>query len=289
MNIKEAILLGNKKIKDKNIEDSNLKVKMILMDILNVSKEYFTIHEDEVLSDKDLKEFESKISRLEKNEPIQYILNKQFFYGLEFYVDKNVLIPQPDTEIIVEECINLLTNVENNPQHSLNKNKKALRILDLCTGSGAIGVSIGKNISNIEVCASDISEKALEIARKNAINNDVKIRIIQSDLFENIKEKFDIIVSNPPYIETSTIENLSEEVKKEPIIALDGGEDGLTFYRKIATESKFFLRENGYLVLEIGFNQKEAVTQILKQNNFKNIYLKKDLGGNDRMIVAQNN
>ena len=167
--------------------------------------------------------------------------------------------------------------------------KTNIKILDLCTGSGAIAVSLAKNIENADVVASDISQKALEIANKNSILNNVEINFIHSDLYENIKEKFNMIVSNPPYIRTEVIKELSKEVQKEPHIALDGGEDGLKFYKKIIEESKQLLENNGYLLLEIGFDQRKDVIELLEKNNYKNIYFKKDLGSNDRIVVAQIN
>ena len=165
-----------------------------------------------------------------------------------------------------------------------------IRILDLCTGSGAIGISLAKYIKNSKVTMSDISENAVEIANKNAIKNEVKDRcsFINSDMFENINEKYDIIVSNPPYIETDEIKKLTKDVQNEPIQALDGGKDGLTFYRKIAEDAPEFLNIHGFLCLEIGYNQKQKVKQILeKQKRYINVYCKKDLCENDRVVVAQ--
>ena len=263
-----------------NVEDSFLKSRILLMNILNVSKEYLLIHNNDEFPEEKLEELKDKLSRLKNNEPIQYIINKQEFFGYDFYVDENVLIPQPDTEILVEEAINISTKMK-------EMCKTNIKILDLCTGSGAIAVSLAKNIKEAYVIASDISKNALEIAKKNSILNNVEIKFIHSDLYENIKEKFNMIVSNPPYIRSKVIESLSEEVKKEPHIALDGGEDGLKFYRKIIEESKALLEENGYLLLEIGFDQRKDVIELLEKNNYKNIYFKKDLGNNDRIVVAQ--
>lgn len=263
-----------------NVEDSFLKSRILLMNILNVSKEYLLIHDNDEFPEEKLEELKDKLSRLKNNEPIQYIINKQEFFGCDFYVDENVLIPQPDTEILVEEAINISTKMQ-------EMCKTNIKILDLCTGSGAIAVSLAKNIKEAYVIASDISKNALEIAKKNSILNNVEIKFIHSDLYENIKEKFNMIVSNPPYIRTKVIESLSEEVQKEPHIALDGGEDGLKFYRKIIEESKGLLEENGYLLLEIGFDQRKDVIELLEKNNYKNIYFKKDLGNNDRIVVAQ--
>lgn len=280
MKIKELIQESKRILKENNINDINLKLRIILSKLLNKPKEYIIIHEDIEIDDRIVQIFFKKIEDLKNNVPIQYIVNNQEFFGLDFYVDENVLIPQPDTEILVEETINLIQKMENIP------NKK-LKILDLCTGSGAIGISIAKNVEKSIVYASDISENALEIAKKNAMTNNIDINFIKSNLFENINEKFNIIVSNPPYIETEVIKTLSEEVRKEPVIALDGGIDGLDFYRKIAAEAKKYLENNGYLALEIGYNQKDTVEEILKQNSYKNIYSKKDFANNDRIVIAQ--
>ena len=277
MNIKEAIIFGTKYLDENNISESRVKCRILLSNILNVSKEYLIIHDNEILDNKKEMKYKEYLVRLAGNEPIQYIIKKQEFMKMNFYVDENVLIPQPDTEILVEEVIDKFKN-----------NKEKLKILDLCTGSGCIAVSIAKYIKNAEVFASDISYKALEIAKLNAKENHVKINFIESDLFENILENdFDIIVSNPPYIETKIVETLEEEVKKEPILALDGGKDGLDFYRKIILQANQYLKENGILALEIGYNQKEEVIKLLEKQNYKEIYCKKDLAGNDRVIVSR--
>jgi len=194
--------------------------------------------------------------------------------GIEFNVNKDVLIPQPDTEILVEETIKIAKEY--------NKPK----VLDLCTGSGAIAVSIKKYVPEAEVFASDISIKALQLAKINNIDNN--INFIESNLFENINNEFDIIVSNPPYIRTEEIKSLSKEVQNEPLIALDGGQDGLDFYRDIIKQAHNYLKSNGKLCLEIGDEQKDAITQILKSNfNYTNIKYYKDLQGNDRVIIAE--
>ena len=159
----------------------------------------------------------------------------------------------------------------------------------MCTGSGAIAISLSKLIKKSLIYAADISPKALKIADENSSKHAANILFFESDLFKNISKlyKFDIIVSNPPYIESEVIKTLSEEVQKEPILALDGGEDGLDFYRKIAKEAKDYIEKEGYLALEIGYNQRLAVENILKENGYKNIYSRKDLGGNDRIVVGQ--
>lgn len=276
MNLREVLKQGIEKLKENNIEDSSLKAKMLLSEILEMKKEYLIVHEEEILDEPDINTFFEKIDRLVNNEPIQYILNRQDFMGLNLYVDSNVLIPQPDTEILVEEVIGLANEKEN------------LKILDMCTGSGAIAISLAKYINNSNVYATDISDSALEIAKDNSLKNITDVTVIQSDIFENVEEKeFDFIVSNPPYIETEVIKTLSKEVQNEPHIALDGGEDGLYFYRKITKEAIDFLKQDGYLAFEIGYNQREAVENLLRENGYKNIYSKKDLGGNDRIVIGQ--
>lgn len=277
MNVKEGLLFGKKYLDEAGIQDSTLKVRMILSEILNMEKEKLLIKDlQEITKSQEIK-FKEFLVRLADNEPIQYILNKQEFMKLNFFVDENVLIPQPDTENIVYEVLDICKN-----------NPKKIKILDLCTGSGAIAISIAKYMKDCEIYASDISYEALEIAKRNAVENKVKLNFLLSDLFESIPNtKFDIIVSNPPYIKTNIIDTLSEEVKKEPRLALDGGADGLDFYKKIARSAEKFLKKDGTLLLEIGYDQKESVISILENKSYKDIECKKDLSKNDRIIKCR--
>lgn len=278
MNIEEILKKEINNLKQNNIENSTLKVKILLANILNVKKEYLLIHSEEEVKQEDKIKYENNINELIKGKPLQYITNKQEFMGLNFYVDENVLIPQPDTEILVEKAIEIAETTQKN------------KILDMCTGSGCIAISLAKNINNAQIIATDISNNALNVANKNAINHNVenKIKFINSDMFNNIEEKFDIIVSNPPYIETVTINKLEIEVQNEPHLALDGGIDGLKFYKIIANNAFKYLNENGYLLLEIGYNQQESVTQLLQDTGkYKNIEIIKDLGGNYRVVIAR--
>lgn len=276
MRIEEAVKLGKENLIKENVEEALLKTRLLLCYILDKPKEYLIINSKEILSKKEEKSFLEALEKLKAGYPLQYITHKQFFRNCEIYVDESVLIPRPDTEILVEEVLKLI------------RKKETLSILDLCTGSGAIAISLAKE-TNAKITATDISQKALDIARKNAKLNNTKINFIQGDLFENIpkENKFDIIVSNPPYIETETIKDLSKEVKNEPIIALDGGIDGLDFYRRIAFKAKNFLNADGYLALEIGYNQKAEVYKILLENRFTEILSVKDFSGNDRVIIAK--
>ena len=254
MKLSEVLKDGIYVLKERNIEDSNLKARLLLSFTLNKPKEYLIVNDSEEIDVNKQMEYFSLLDRLISGEPLQYITNNQEFMGFSFFVNNNVLIPQPDTEILVQSVIKYL---EHNSRKEISKlfeiyEKSKLdkpKILDLCTGSGAIAISIAKKFeNNIEVFASDISVKALEVARLNCQKNKAVVKLIESNLFENINEKFDIIVSNPPYIETDEIEELSSEVQNEPHIALDGGKDGLDFYRKIASNSKKFLTDERYAI-----------------------------------------
>lgn len=293
MTIKDLIRYGKNKLDKNNIDESLLKSKMLLEYVLNKKREYLMIHQDEDVKKSDESLFLCYIDRLIENEPIQYILKKQQFMGLELLVNENVLIPRSDTEVLVENVINLVKNNYNNfinNENIENIENKEINILDMCTGTGAIIISLAKYLKdyNIKYFASDVSIKALDIAKENALRNNVEINFIESDLFTNIKNiKFDIIVSNPPYIEKGVIKNLDENVKKEPVIALDGGIDGLDFYRKISKIAKEYLNKNGFLCYEIGYNQKESVSDILIKNGYVDISCLKDYGENDRVIISR--
>ncbi len=279
MTIKKLIIYGTKKIKENNIENANLQAKIILLNLIKQPKEYLIINQEEKISEEIEEKYKEDINKIIDGMPIQYITKNQEFMKLNFYVDKNVLIPQPDTEILVEEVINISKKLDN------------INILDICTGSGAIAISLAKYIKNSKIYATDISEEAIKIASKNAKQNEVKERItfLVSDMFDKISnQKFDIIVSNPPYIEKNVINNLPKQVKNEPYIALNGGEDGLDFYKIISNSAYKFLNDDGYLCLEIGYNQKNDVIKLLENTNkYKDIYCKKDLANNDRIIIAR--
>ena len=279
MLIKDTIRKGMIILKTNNIEEPNLKARLLMQFILNKSRQYLLVHDDEELTRIQEKAYLDGIEKISKGVPLQHITHSQEFMKMNFYVNEDVLIPRPDTEILVEEVINIS-----------NKANK-VKILDMCTGSGIIAISLAKYIKNSEITAVDISPKALRIAKLNAKNNNVenKITFIESDLFNNIvKEKYDIIVSNPPYIKNEVIKSLDKEVQKEPYIALAGGEDGLEFYRKIINQGFEYLKFNGYLCLEIGYDQKKEVIDIINsEEKYSETYAKKDLAGNDRIIIAK--
>lgn len=246
----------------------------------DVDRLYIHLNLYKELTDIQLDSFNKMIEDRLKGRPIAYIVNNREFMGLDFYVEEGVLIPRPDTEPLVEEVIDLA------------KDKEDLKIVDIGTGSGAITVSLAKYIKNCEVYSLDISEKALSIGLKNATSNGVenKINFIKSDVFSGIEDKdlsLDIIVSNPPYIKKSDIPTLHTQVKDyEPYIALEGGEDGLDFYRKITEESVKYLKTKGILAFEVGHDQASDVSDILKVNGYSNIYTKKDLQGIDRVVIG---
>lgn len=279
MKIKEAIEKGAVALKVENIESPKLKARMLMQFILNKPRQYIIVNDMQELSKGLEQEYFEGIAKLRQNIPIEHITHQKEFMKLNFFVNESVLIPRQDTEILVEEVIRIA------------KKTNGLQILDLCTGSGAIAVSAAKYIEKSEITAVDISQEAIKIASKNAIMNNVEnqITFIKSDLFENVKkEKYDIIVSNPPYIKRLEIPKLEKQVQKEPNIALDGGFDGLDFYRKIIKQSYEYLKYNGYLCLEIGYDQKDDVVELLQnEEKYSEIYVKKDLYGNDRVVIGR--
>ena len=277
MTIKQAITKGMIVLKSNNVESPKLKARLLLQYVLDKPRQYIIVYDNKEIDKQQQWQYFVNIEKLTKGVPLQHITHRQEFMKMDFFVDENVLIPRPDTEILVEEVIKIAQKY-NSP-----------RILDLCTGSGAIAISLKKFVPNADITAVDISEKALEIAQKNAKKLETKINFLKSDLFDKLNnKKFDIIVSNPPYIRKDEIKKLSEEVQKEPKIALDGGEDGLDFYRIITEQAINYLKTGSFLCFEIGYNQKNDVIKIIEdEQNYKNTYCKKDLYGNDRIIITQ--
>lgn len=270
MTIKEAFEFG---VKELNTEEKDIEITIFLEKITEIDRKLFLLNEEKEISDEEFEVLKSFIERRKAGEPVQYIVNKADFYGLEFFVKKGVLIPRFDTENLVEKALSFI--------------KDGDRILDMCTGSGCIALTLLYYKKNISAVGCDISDEALSIAKENAERLNLKADFVKSDLFEKVEGKFDVIVSNPPYIETDVVITLENQVKDfEPKNALDGGADGLNFYRIIAKEAKNYLKAGGRIVFEIGYNQGENVPEILKREGYSKIIVSKDLCGNDRVVSA---
>ena len=280
MTIKDIIINYSKKLE--NISDTpRLDVEILLEKALGgVDNLYIRLNLNKELTKDQEILFNCFMEDRLKGRPIAYIVENREFMGLDLYVKEGVLIPRPDTETLVEELIDIC------------KSKENLHILDIGTGSGAITISLAKYLPTSMVKSLDISDIPLEVGKQNAITNGVSERIefIKSDLFnsiENTDMKFDVIVSNPPYIPKCDIDTLHTQVKDyEPYNALEGGEDGLDFYRKITAQSKKYIKENGILAYEVGHDQAKDVAEIMVNNGYTNIYTKKDLQGIDRVVIG---
>ena len=272
MNIEEAIIYGKKYLHTSMVKMMISRVTGIdTLDLLN------NLHYE--FSNKEEKEYKGLIEAVKNNKPVQYVLGSVNFYGLELKVNENVLIPRFETEELVENTIKLI--------NTKFKNKK-LNILDLCTGSGAIGLRLKKEYPNDDITLSDISGKALMVAEENSETLDLPVKIINSDLFDKIDDKYDVIISNPPYIkDDEEIEDIVRD--NEPHIALYAGPDGLDFYRRILKEIKNYLKEEFIIAFEIGETQKKDVSKLAYEylDNIE-IYSKQDMSGKDRMIFIVN-
>jgi len=256
--------------------------EILLAYMFKKDRTYIHAHMDLEVDDNLRDEFLNFISQRVKGRPLQYIIGEWEFYGLKFKVKEGVLIPRPDTEILVEKCLELLKNISNP------------KVIDIGCGSGAISISIAKYKEDATVLALDIDDIPLEITKLNAKVNGVLDRVIvkKSDILKNVGEEFlgkvDVIVSNPPYIKEDEIKSLMVEVKDfEPRHALSGGKDGLYFYRQISFQSKPYLKNGGFIAFEIGYNQAEDVKKILINNGFVDIKVYKDFSGLDRVVVAK--
>ncbi len=277
--IQNTLQAAVERLKAKNIDSPRLDAEILLAHVLNCRRLSLYVDFDKILSLESVLRFNKLVNQRLNNFPVAYLTGKKDFMGLSFTVNKNVLIPRPDTEILTEFVGEYL--------RSLNKNTI---FADLGTGSGAICISILKFVKSTRAIAVDISNDALEVAKFNAnkFHVDDKIEFLFGNLFEPIKFKiFDAIVSNPPYIPTCELKTLQSEVKKEPLIALDGGEDGLNFYRRILNDAPKFLAQNGLLAVEIGINQAKSVKKLFEAANFADIEIFKDLAGIERVIAGR--
>lgn len=281
--LKEMLRSGTELLKRADVPDPEVDAWLLLEYTTKVTRSQYYLEPDRELSEDESSLYMEAIQRRAKRIPLQHITGEQEFMGFLFRVNSHVLIPRQDTEILVETA---LEKVENHMQ-----------ILDLCTGSGCIIISLSKMIRegkgktwDMDFTGSDISKEALETARENARMLGAEIQFTVSDLFEQLSGTYDMIVSNPPYIRTSQIGELQDEVRLyDPMIALDGKEDGLYFYRKIIKEATEHLSDKGWLLFEIGCDQKEDVIKLMKEAGYTDVAAKKDLAGLDRVVMGRYN
>jgi release factor glutamine methyltransferase len=283
VNVENALKEAIEILKKNSVDSAILDARILIQFVTRLSREDVIFNAPQInLSDNQIKKYFDLIHKRARKIPLTHLTNNREFFANNFYVDENVLDPRPDSEALIEMVINEFEKIS------------FLNICEMGCGSGCLIISLLKHFKNWHGLAIDISNKALIVAQDNAISNQVSTRInfLESNLFKNFRDDqiFDIIISNPPYIPTNDIENLQDEVRLyEPRIALDGGLDGLDFYRKIAEQSQKFLKNNGDIFLEIGYNQYQDVKNIFENNNFKFINFKKDLSGIIRVLQFQKN
>lgn len=277
MTITEWIKNAAETLEAAGCPDPTIDARWIAEDILNMTASALRFEGQNAIDPAKLENMNTCLKRRQMGEPVQYILKRGDFMGMRFYVDSRVLIPRQDTETLVEAVIIALHG------------KRSPKVLDLCTGSGAIGISIGTLVPDAQVTLADISTGALEVAKKNAHDLSVEVNLRHGDLFKAVgKEKFDLIVSNPPYIRSSEMNELQTEVRFEPALALDGGLDGLDFYRRIAEEASAHLNAGGSIYFEVGVDEAQDVLNLLKTHlNCADCGVLKDLTGIERIVWAR--
>jgi len=256
------------------------EAELLFSQVLGLSRPDLYLKRNAALEKSKSLEIAEVLKRRINGEPLAYILGKIEFMGLDFKVTPEVLIPRQETEILVDEALRIARGFK----------KRILTILDIGTGSGCIAIALAKNLAYARIDAIDISPEALKVAQGNAREHEVEVNFVQSNLFENNALKpagYDLIISNPPYVATSEIDQLAPEVRQEPWLALEAGHDGLAFYRRIACNSARYLKDNGYLMLEMGFNQHEAVRNIFEASDFKVIKVTPDYQDINRVIIMQ--
>lgn len=274
MTYREAIVLGESILRKADIVDAKTDSWLLLAMACKIDHTYYYMHIDEEMTEEQAREFEVLIKKRAERVPLQYITGEQEFMGLTFHVNSNVLIPRQDTETLVEEALKVV--------------RPGMKIMDMCTGSGCVLISILKNAHDIEGIGYDISKQAINVAKENAKLNEVPAVFERSDLFEDVVENdFDVIVSNPPYIPTDVIATLMPEVAEfEPREALDGKGDGLYFYSKILEQCKNYMKPDGYVLLEIGCKQGDSVSTMMRLAGFSEVHVIKDLARNDRVVMG---
>ena len=277
MNIQSAVIKGTNILKSKSIKTAQLDAEILMARVLGANREYIILNNNKDLEDQNFENFKSLIKERANRKPIAYLLNKKFFWNNEFYVNKNTLIPRPDTEIIIEQIL------------KFTKNKNTLNILDIGVGSGCILLSILNERKKFTGTGIDISKNSLDICKINAkkLLVEKRTKLYKSDVDKFTQGKYDLIVSNPPYIKSSSLKYLESDVLKfEPKLALDGGLDGLLVIRKVIKKSSELIKRNGKFILEIGFDQKNKVIKLLNEKGFYINSTIKDYAKNDRCIVS---
>ena len=273
MKLIEAYEYGQKRLAEVQIDDAALDAWYLLEYVTGISRAMYFLRMNEEMRAEQEEQYKGYIEVRASHIPLQHITGVQEFMGLEFCVNEHVLVPRQDTEVLVESALKVL--------------KPGMKVLDMCTGSGCIIISLQKHAKELQGTGVDISEDALAVARKNAEKLDADVTFLHSDLFAGVSEKYDMIISNPPYIRTAVIEELKEEVKfHDPFLALDGKEDGLFFYRIIVEESLNYLKEKGMLYFEIGHDQGDDVKKLMEEAGFVEVIVKKDLAGLDRVVCG---
>ena len=274
MTLREVLALGRDLLKQSEIEEYETDAWILLETACGCTRNDLFLRGNEPLLKEKEELYKEYLEKRQKRIPVQHITGVQCFMGLDFFVTPDVLCPRLDTEVLIEEA--------------LKRIKPGSRILDMCTGSGCIILSLLHYAKECTGTAVDLSEKALAVARENAKKLEKECTFIHSDLFENIQGKYDVIISNPPYIATKEIEALEPEVRiHEPMMALDGMEDGLFFYRKIVSASNEFLNPDGWLFFEIGYDQGKAVSDMMIETGYSGVQVIKDLAGLDRVVIGK--
>lgn len=293
--VKEILNIGQRQLEKSGIADAAIDNKLLYCYLMHIEYSRLILEYQRVLPDAQCDEYFKLLDIRCTGMPVQYIIGTQEFMGLEFKVNEKVLIPRQDTETMVEDAVEIIEKNTLRGEEVLSKRKKDFDILDLCTGSGAIGISLARLCKGVKVTCSDLSGEALSVAKENSLALDVskKVSFIEGNLLKPFigrfrKKKFDLIISNPPYIRTDVIQTLQTEVKDhEPMIALDGGADGLDFYKEIIKDSSICLKKEGILMLEIGHDQKEALLKMMEETGaFNKTLCLKDLAGRDRIVVG---
>ena len=289
LRVREIITVAANRFQQEGCLDPKLDAELLMMHMLHVDRSWFFTHAMDPLADETCEDYFKLVDQRASGIPVQYIIGSQEFMGLRFYVDESVLIHRQDTELLVETALELLKTMKKPALGSIE-------VLDLCTGSGAIAVSLGYYAPKIKVTATDISPAALKTAKKNAAGYQQNITFLEGDLWEPLgpnekkqkgKKQFDMICSNPPYIPSDVIPGLMREVKDhEPILALDGGPEGLDIYQRIFEKASWFLKPQGVMLLEIGHDQGEAIRSLAEAHGFTCEILK-DLAGHDRTAICK--